>query len=115
MRRPRLTKNGRAEGIGQHGKNQKSKANSKLSSSHRKKSKTVHCSTLMYVRHLKNCGLDKKFQTYKGYVVQRGDVVKDDSGSYAVFTEQGSSASHMTAATVLYVISRLPRMRRTSK
>ena len=115
MRRPRLTQNGRSEGIGKHGKNQKSKAEKELSSRHRKKSKTVHCATPMDLCHLKNCGLDKKFQTYKCYVVQRGDVVKDDSGSYVVFTEQGSSASHMTAATVLYVISRLPRMRRTSK
>ena len=31
----------------------------------------------------------------------RGDIVKDDSGSYAVFTEQGSSASQMTAAKLL--------------
>ena len=37
-----------------------------------------------------------------------GDVVKDDSGSYAVFTEQGSSASQMTAAKVMDIISRLP-------
>ena len=50
----------------------------------------------------------KKFQTYKGRVVQRGDVVKNDSGSCAVFTEQESSASHMTAAKVLDVIPRLP-------
>ena len=28
----------------------------------------------------------------------RGDIVTDDSGAYAVFTEQGSSASQMTAA-----------------
>ena len=34
--------------------------------------------------------------------------MKDDSGSYAVFTEQGSSASQMTAAKVMDVISRLP-------
>ena len=34
--------------------------------------------------------------------------MKDDSGSYAVFTEQGPSASHMTAAKVLDVISRRP-------
>ena len=34
--------------------------------------------------------------------------MKDDSGSYAMFTEQGSSASQMTAAKVLDVISRLP-------
>ena len=34
--------------------------------------------------------------------------MKDDSGSYAVFTEQGSSASEMTAAKVIDVIARLP-------
>ena len=38
----------------------------------------------------------------------RGDIVKDDSGSYAVFTAQGSSASQMTAAKVMDIISRLP-------
>ena len=40
--------------------------------------------------------------------VRRGDIVKDDSGVYAVFTEQGSSASQMTAAKVMDIISRLP-------
>ena len=44
----------------------------------------------------------------KGRVVLRGDIVKDDSGSYAVLTEQGSSASQMTAAKVMVIISRLP-------
>ena len=34
--------------------------------------------------------------------------MKDDSGAYAVFTEQGSSASQMTAAKVTDVIARLP-------
>ena len=34
--------------------------------------------------------------------------MKDDSGSCAVFTEQGSSASQMTAAKVMDIISRLP-------
>ena len=38
----------------------------------------------------------------------RGDIVKDDSGSYAVFTEQGSSPSQMTAAKVMDVIAGLP-------
>ena len=33
--------------------------------------------------------------------------MKDDSGSYAVFTEQGSLASQMTAAKVMDIISRL--------
>ena len=34
--------------------------------------------------------------------------MKDDSGSHAIFTEQGSSASQMTAAKVMDVKSRLP-------
>ena len=34
--------------------------------------------------------------------------MKDDPGPYAVFTEQGSSASQMTAAKVMDVISRPP-------
>ena len=50
----------------------------------------------------------KKYQKYKGRVVLPGDIVKDDSGSYAVSTEQGSSASQMTAAKVMDIISRLP-------
>ena len=35
----------------------------------------------------------------------RGDIVKVDSGARAVFTEQGSSASQMTAAKVMDVIA----------
>ena len=38
----------------------------------------------------------------------RGDTVKDDSGACAVVAEQGSSASQMTAAKVMDIISRLP-------
>ena len=34
--------------------------------------------------------------------------MKDDSGAYAVCTEQGSSASQMTAAKVIDVIARVP-------
>ena len=37
----------------------------------------------------------------------RGDNVKDDTGCQAVLTEQGASASQMTAAKVLDTISRL--------
>ena len=55
-----------------------------------------------------NSELEPQFQKCKGRVVLRGDIVKDDSGSYAVFTEQGSSASKMTAAKVMDIISRLP-------
>ena len=68
----------------------------------------VHFASLMDMCHLKNAELEAKHQKYKGRVVLRGDMVKDDSGSYAVFTEQGSSASQMTAAKIMDIISRLP-------
>ena len=55
----------------------------------------VHFAALMDICHLKNAELEAKHQKYKGRVVLRGDFVKDDYGSYAVFTEQGSSASQM--------------------
>ena len=66
----------------------------------RTKGAKVHFASLMDICHLKNAELEPKHQKYKSRVVLRGDIVKDDSGSYAVFTEQGSSASQMTAATV---------------
>ena len=69
---------------------------------------TVHFASLMDICHLKNAELEAKHPKYKGRVVLRGDIVEDDSGSYAVFTEQGSSASQMTAAKVMDTISRLP-------
>ena len=69
---------------------------------------TVHFASLMDICHLKNAELEAKHQKYKGRVVLRGDIVEDDSGSYAVFTEQGSSASQMTAAKIMDIISRLP-------
>ena len=62
----------------------------------------------MDICHLKNAELEAKHQKYKGRVVLRGDIVKDDSGSFAVRTEQGSSAAQMTAAKVMDIISRLP-------
>ena len=70
----------------------------------RNKDVKVHFASLMDLCHLKNAELKKKHQKYKGRVVLRGDIVKDDSGS----TEQGSSASQMTAAKVMDIISRLP-------
>ena len=58
--------------------------------------------------HLKKSELEPRFQKYKGRRVLRGDIVKDDSGSYAVNTEQGSSASQVTAAKIMDITSRLP-------
>ena len=69
---------------------------------------TVHFASLMHICHLKNAELESQFQEYKGRVVLRGDTVQDDSRAHAVFTEQGSFASQMTAAKVMDVIARLP-------
>ena len=62
----------------------------------------------MDIWSLKNAELEAKHQKYKRRIVLRGDTVKNDSGSYTVFTEQGSSASQMTAANIMDIISRLP-------
>ena len=62
----------------------------------------------MDICHLKNAELETKHQKYKGRVVLRGDIVKDNSRLHAVFTEQGSSASQMTAAKFMEIKSRLP-------
>ena len=75
-----------------------------------KKGRKVYFASLMYLCDLKNSELEPQFQNYKGRVAFRGDIVKDDSGSYAVFIVQGSSASQMTAAKVMDFISRLPGM-----
>ena len=64
----------------------------------------VQFASLMDICHLENAELEVKHQKYKGRVVLRGDVVKEDSGFYAVFTEQESSASQMTAAKVMDII-----------
>ena len=68
---------------------------------------TIHFASLTDICHLKNTELEAKHQKYNGQVVLRSDIVKDDSGSYAVFTEQGSSASQITAAKIMDIISRL--------
>ena len=53
--------------------------------------------------------MEAKHPKYKGRVVLRGDIVKDDSGSYAVFTEQGSSASQMSSASYVKVMDTIFR------
>ena len=63
----------------------------------RKRTKKVLFASLMDICHLTSAELETKHQMFKGRVVLQGDFVKDDSGSYAAFTEQGSSASQMTA------------------
>ena len=71
--------------------------------------KKVHFASLVDTCHLQeDAEPEPKLQKYKGRVVLRGDIVKDDSGAYAFFTEQGSSASQMIAAKIMDVVARSP-------
>ena len=74
----------------------------------KKNNATVHFGNLMELCHKKHSEQSEEMHRYNGRVVFRGDNVKDESGFYAVFSEQGTSASHLAAAKFLDAISRLP-------
>lgn len=56
----------------------------------------------------KHAELAEKFNVYKGRVCFRGDQVRDEEGFYAVFSEQGTSASRQEAANMMDAIGRMP-------
>ena len=60
----------------------------------------------MELCHEKHSELPESLRAYKGRVVFRGDQVRDESGFYAVFSEQGTSASHLAAAKFIDAIAR---------
>ena len=108
QQRQQWTRNGKNWRKFRRGTWQKSKVRKRWSMKQGRRALQFIFASLMDICHLKNAELEAKHQKYKGRVVLRGDIVKDDSGSYAVFTEQGSSASQMTAAKIMDIISRLP-------
>ena len=60
----------------------------------------------MDICHLKKRGVRTKIlRSIKVESYSEVTLIKYDSGAYAVFTEQGSSASQMTAAKVMDVIA----------
>ena len=69
--------------------------------------KKVRFATLIDICHLKKCGVRTQIAD-----VQRQSRAPS-SGTYAVSTEQGSSASQTTAAKIMDVIARLPGWRGT--
>ena len=70
----------------------------------------IHFGSLRALCHLKNSELESIFQQYKGRVIFRGDTVKDEDGIYAVFSEQGTSASHTAATKVIDALAHMPGM-----
>ena len=69
---------------------------------------SVHFGTLMELVHKKHAELSKEYWEYKGRVVFRGDCVRDETGFYAVFSEQGTSSSRLEAAKFMDAIARMP-------
>ena len=53
------------------------------------KGRKVLFASLMDLCHHRNLELEPRSRKYKGRVVLQGDIVKHDSGSFAVSTEQG--------------------------
>ena len=72
------------------------------------KGEQVHFATLDQLCRQKNSQLEEPMRKYKGRIVLRGDNVKDEEGFYAVFSEQGTSASQMSAAKFLDAVARRP-------
>ena len=66
---------------------------------------SAECTRLCHVKHSE---LSKDKHSYKGRVVFQGNNVRDEEGYAAVFSEQGTSASHIAAAKWLDAISRMP-------
>ena len=76
----------------------------------KKEKKSCHFGTLMTLCHEKHSELQRpeEKKEYKGRVVLRGDQIRDETGYFAVFSEQGTSASHLAAAKFLDAIARFP-------
>ena len=73
---------------------------------------TVHFASLMDICHLKNAELEANHQKYKGRVVLRGDIVKDNSGStririISIFNDSGKDHGyHLQIARLRWTSSR---------
>ena len=86
-------------GLGRVQNDQQSRGNTKR----KLEGKTVHFATFMDLCHLRSLNWRKSAKSTNKEYVLRADVVKDDSGNNAVFTQQGASATHMAAANILDV------------
>ena len=92
-----MTKNGTSSRSCQRGKCPRSRARKRSLKKGKKDGWTVHFATLMDNCHRKKSDMEPKFSKYKGRVALRADVVMDDSGSYAVFTERRSAVKRIVA------------------
>ena len=77
MRKQQWTGNGRSSKRFQPGSWTKFKSKQKVIQEAQRDKKEVHFAALMDICHLKNAEIEPTFQTYKGRIVLRGDIVKD--------------------------------------
>ena len=109
MRRQQWIKHGRSSRKSLHGIWRKSRAIRRLFSKHKE---TKRKSTFCYIdgTHVisQMRSWNQNYRSIKAEPFSVVTIVKDDSGAYAVLTEQDSSASKMTAAIVMAVIAKLP-------
>ena len=75
-----------------------------------KKDKQVHFGRTFGFVVIKHSELEKEHWVPKGRIVFIGSRVADQSGFAALFSEQGSSSSHLTAANLLDAIGHMPGM-----
>ena len=73
-----------------------------------KEKRTVHFGRVYPLCHIKNSQLSREKWNYKGRVVFEGNRITDQDGTWAVFSEQGTSASHLSAAKFLDALARMP-------
>ena len=81
---------------------------SEVQAESKRSGKHAHFGSLMDLCHEKHSELKLPVRVYKGRVVFRGDQTKDEDGFFAVFSEQGASASHIAAAKFLDALARCP-------
>ena len=108
MQKLQWTRNGKSSRQLQHG-NWEVKSKKDFMLDAQRENKKVHFATVMDICHFKNTELKPKLQKYNNRTVLRGDIVTDDSWAYAVFSEQGSSASKRQSQGCCCEITRLWR------
>ena len=72
------------------------------------KAREVHFGRVFPLCHIKNSQLAESEGKYKGRVVFEGNFTTDQDRNWAVFSEQGTSSSHLCAAKFLDAIARMP-------
>ena len=67
------------------------------------------CGSIKASCHIRNYELGGEKWVDEGKIVFRGDLIKDETGHKAVFTEQSTCASYMAGTKFIDTVARFPR------